>query len=186
MRKGRITRESVLCAAAEIVKEAGVSALNARAVAKQLGASTQPVYSLFTGMEELKAALLEEGKARYRRFIEGYFLQSKSKYESYGMGFVKFAREERGFYRMLFLESPPGADPFLEEILAEMVGFYRMPEETARAFHRDMSVFSFGLASMVSAGAALSEAEIDAALSRQFYALYALYFPTRPRFWEGS
>ena len=132
MRKGRITRESVLCAAAEIVKEAGVSALNARAVAKQLGASTQPVYSLFTGMEELKAALLEEGKARYRRFIEGYFLQSKSKYESYGMGFVKFAREERGFYRMLFLESPPGADPFLEEILAEMVGFYRMPEETAR------------------------------------------------------
>ena len=182
-KKRKVTREDILAAGAEIVKSGGVAALNARAVARALGCSTQPVYSQFSGMEELRAALYEEGKARYRRFIEGYFGRTKSKYEAYGMGFVAFAREERGFFRMLFLEEA-AADPFLEDILSEMTACYGMPEEIARAFHADMGTFSFGLASLVYAGAPLGERETERAFARDFYALYAYYFPQRPRFWE--
>lgn len=182
-RKAKIGREDVIGAAAEIVRREGSSALSARSLAKELGVSTQPVYSLFSGMHELRAALREEAKKRYRAAIEKSVAGAKSRYEAFGLGFVRFAREERGFYRILFLEESDG-DPFFDDIVAEMVSCYRMPEETARAFHGDMTVFSFGLASLVYAGAGLGEGEIEAAFRREFYALYALYFPDRPRFWE--
>ncbi len=180
----RITREDILEGAARIVRERGAGALNARAVARELGCSTQPVYSRFASMDALREALLEEGKERYRRFIEHCFSGAKSRYEAYGLGFVKFAREERGFYRMLFLENTSG-DPFLADILSEMEVCYRMTEAEARAFHTDMTAFSYGLASLVYAGAELHDEEISAAFCREFYALYSYYFPQRPRFWEA-
>ena len=181
-KRSTIGREEILNAAAEVVRKRGERELNARAIAKELGCSTQPVYSCFRGMDELKAALFETAKARYHEHIEEYIrLSGRSRYESYGMGFVRFAREERGLFQFLFLSGTRGpvADPYFEEIISEMVKHYHMSEETARAFHRDMAVYSFGLA--VGAGQEISYEEISAAFKREFYALYSYYFPDRPR-----
>ena len=71
-RTSKLTREEALRAAAEIVRTEGEGALNARSLAKALGCSTQPVYSLFRNMEKLKNALFVEAKNAYRRFIDGY------------------------------------------------------------------------------------------------------------------
>ncbi len=190
MPKQRISEEEVLRAAAEVVRKRGVQALGARAVAEELGCSTQPIYSLFGGMEGLLCALHEEAKRRYGVFIEEYLKKSlKSRYEAYGMGFVKFAREEKGLFRLLFLAdgAPAPEDPYLPEILSEMCSLYAMDEQTARAFHADMAVFSYGLAVRVNCGDDTSESEIEGAFAREFFALYAYYFPTRPHFWkEGA
>lgn len=178
----QITREDVLKAAAEVVRK-GI-ALNSRAVAAELGCSTQPVYSLFGSMDALKSALFEEGKRRYHRFIEEYFARAgRSRYECFGMGYVKFAREEKGLFRFLFLNQGGAKvdDPFLDEIITEMKTLYRMDEARARAFHTDMSVFSYGLAVLVNSGATASDEEISGFLKREFYGLYAVYFPERPR-----
>ena len=43
--KVKITKEDIANAALEIVRENGVSALNARAVALKLNSSTQPIFS---------------------------------------------------------------------------------------------------------------------------------------------
>lgn len=187
MPKTKISREDVLRAAAEVVRKEGERALGARAVAKELGCSTQPIYSLFQNMGDLEAALLEEAKGRYHAFIEGYFAATgKSRYESFGMGFVKFAKEEKGLFRFLFLSerSSETIDPFFEEILGEMCALYGMDRKTAEAFHRDMAIFSYGLAMRANLGDNASEEEISAAFDRQFYALYGYYFPERERFWE--
>lgn len=179
----QITREDALKAAAEVVRKG--CALNARAVAEELGCSTQPVYSLFGNMEALKAALLEEGKKRYHRFIEEYFVRAgRSRYECFGMGYIKFAREEKGLFRYLFLnqEGAQIDDPFLDEIIAEMMTLYHMDEARARAFHADMSVFSYGLGVLVNSGVLeASDEEISGFLKREFYGLYSVYFPERPR-----
>ncbi len=128
---GKLTESDALKAAAEIVRKGGAGALNARAVAEELGCSTQPVYSLFGSMEALKASLVDEAKARYHAFIEEYILRAgRSRYECFGMGYVKFAREERGLFRYLFLERAE-EDPFLSEIITEMTEIYHMPEENA-------------------------------------------------------
>ncbi len=180
MGKTKITREAILRAAAETVRRAGAERVSARAVAEELGCSTQPIYSQFHGMRELLSALREEAKARYGAFIEEGAKGAKNGYEAFGMGFVRFAGAERGLFRYLFLTPCGGMeDPFLEEIVGEMGRIYGMPEEKARAFHADMTVYSCGLATRVYAGDELTEEEIAAALRREFYALYALYFPER-------
>ena len=186
MPKNRITEDMVLKAAAEIVRQKGTEALNVRSLAQMLDCSTQPIYSLFKNMEGLWRALMGEAKQQYRRHIDEFLRQGgRSNYEAYGMGFVSFAKEEQGLFRYLFLTGRGTPDPFLDDIEAEMMMLYHMPEETAAAFHADMAVFSFGLAVLVNKQAdALSEEQISEAFKREFYALYAFYFPNRERFWE--
>ena len=190
-RTSKLTREEVLRAAAEVVRKGGEPALNARAVARELGCSTQPVYSLFQSMDELRSALTEEAKNAYRRFIDGYLARGgRSRYEAFGMGYVKFAQEERGLFRFLFLRdsaapSAQAKDPYLDDILAEMTELYHMTEERARAFHGDMTIYSYGLAALVTTGNYTpTDEEISECFKREFYALYAYYFPKRPKFWE--
>ncbi len=187
-REARVKRELVLAAAAEIIRREGEEKVNARAIAKELGCSTQPVYSLFRNMEELKKALTDEAKRRYRAHIDGYLNRGgPSRYQSYGMGFVRFARDEKGLFRFLFLSGKPITDPFFGDIVREMMAEYHMTEETARAFHADMAVFSFGLAMLVNGNSgALTEEDISDAFAREFFALYGLYFPERERFWEKT
>ncbi len=183
----KITSEAVLKAAAEVVREGGAEALNVRSVAAQLKCSTQPIYSLFRNMESLRRALHGEAKAQYKKHIDEYLQDtSRSRYESFGMGFVSFARDEKGLFRYLFLSGKGTPDPFLDDIVEEMVTLYHMPAWIAQAFHADMAVFSFGLGVLVNKQSdALTEEQISGAFKRQFYALYGYYFPNRQRFWEN-
>ena len=189
-RSETVTRADILKAAAEVVRKKGERELGVRAIAAELNSSTQPVYSQFRGgMEELKAALYEEAKAQYRASIDSYLSTAPhGRYEAFGMGFVRFAREEKGLYRFLFLSerNVDFLDPFFDDIVAEMCSLYHMSRETACAFHRDMAVFSYGLGTLVNTGWNLSDKEISEAFKREFLALYALYFPDRPRLKGGN
>ena len=51
----RFSREAVLNAGYQLIRREGPAALNARSVAKELGGSTQPIFRLFTNMDDLKA-----------------------------------------------------------------------------------------------------------------------------------
>ena len=52
-KKVQTTKESIINAALELVRRDGTSAINARAVAKELGSSTQPIFSNFASINEL-------------------------------------------------------------------------------------------------------------------------------------
>ena len=55
----RISRDEIIDAAVEVLRDGGFSAVNARSVAKKLGCSAQPIYLSFKSMDELKTALTE-------------------------------------------------------------------------------------------------------------------------------
>ena len=59
----KVSREAILDAAVEVLRDGGFSAINARSVARKLGCSTQPIYLSFQNMAELKAALTERAIA---------------------------------------------------------------------------------------------------------------------------
>lgn len=186
MPKRKIEREDILKAAAEVVKKSGTEGLNARAVARELGCSTQPVYSQFGSMTALKDALGAFAWEQYKAWIGAYRAQSgRNGYEAYGMGYVRFAREEKGLFRFLYMSRRASApfiveDANLADILGEMKNLYGMDEARARKFHADMSVFSYGLAVIQNTGYAdLTDEEIETRLRAQFYALYRYYFPER-------
>ena len=55
----KISRDRILDAAVQVLRDGGFFAINARSVARKLGCSTQPIYLSFRNMDELKAALTE-------------------------------------------------------------------------------------------------------------------------------
>ena len=179
----KASREQIIDAAVAVLRDDGFSAINARSVAKKLGCSTQPIYFSFKNMDELKAALTERAielhTQRVRdslRVHEG----SDSRYSSYGMGFVKFAAEEKQLFRWLYLEGkqlgPYQNDVLLPEIIAVIVEEFGYSEEVARRFHQDMTYFTYGLAILANTDHLhLTEPELREAFRREFRALLAIY-----------
>ena len=63
--KQRITREMILESAFIMFCKEGMDVVNARSVAKALGCSTQPIFSYFSGMQDLKDALDAKAQEMY-------------------------------------------------------------------------------------------------------------------------
>lgn len=190
----RISKEAIIDAAAAVLRIGGVEAINARSVAKALGCSTQPIYLSFRNMEELKSALtqraIEQHTQRVRESLRAHE-GCDSRYSSYGMGFVQFAAQEKQLFRWLYLEdNQPGRhqeDVLEPEIIRTVMDEFGYDEVTARAFHRDMTYYSYGLAILANTGhLALTETELREAFRREFRALAAYYGPPKklPEFAE--
>lgn len=67
--KQRITREMILKSAFAMFCSEGMEVVNARSVAKALGCSTQPIFSYFSGMQELKDALDQKAQELYAQEV---------------------------------------------------------------------------------------------------------------------
>ena len=179
----KASREQIIDAAVAILRDEGFSAINARSVAKKLGCSTQPIYFSFKNMDELKAALTERAIELHTQRVRDSLRAhegSASRYSSYGMGFVKFAAEEKQLFRWLYLEGkqlgPYQNDVLLPEIIAVIVEEFGYSEEVARRFHQDMTYFTYGLAILANTDHLhLTETELREAFRREFRALTAIY-----------
>lgn len=179
----KVSKEQIIDAAVDVLRDDGFSAINVRSVAKKLGCSTQPIYFSFRNMEELKAALTERAiqmhTQRVRdslRIHEG----NDSRYSSYGMGFVKFAAEEKQLFRWLYLEGeqlgPYQNDVLTSEVISVITEEFGYEEDVARRFHQDMVYFTYGLAILANTDHLhLTEAELREAFRREFRALIAIY-----------
>lgn len=144
----KISKEAIIDAAVDVLREGGAAAINARSVAKELGCSTQPIYLSFQNMDDLKAAMTQRAVALHTRHVRNS--NSDTQYSCYGMGFVKFAEEERHLFRWLYLDGeqfgPYRDDVLLPEIIAAMGNEYGYTEEVARKLHQDMTYYSYGMA----------------------------------------
>lgn len=99
----RFSRESVLNAAYQLVRRDGPAALNARAVAKELGGSTQPIFRLFTGMDELKTEVIALADANICELMKQRAEGSTNPYLSICMTYLLFARDEPQLFKLLFM-----------------------------------------------------------------------------------
>ena len=179
----KVSREEIVNAAIDVLRDGGFSAVNARSVARKLGCSTQPIYFSFKNMDELKAALtqrvIEMHTQRVRDSLRAHE-GSDSRYSSYGMGFVKFAAEEKQLFRWLYLEGEqPGvyqSDILTREVIGVIVDEFGYAEDVARCFHQDMIYFTYGLAILANTDhLRLTETELREAFRREFRALIAIY-----------
>lgn len=66
----RISRDAIVDAAVEVLREGGFSAVNARSVAKKAGLLDAPIYSSFQNMDELKAALRARAIALHTQRVQ--------------------------------------------------------------------------------------------------------------------
>ena len=179
----KVTKDAIIDAAVEVLRDDGFSAINARSVAKKLGCSTQPIYFSFKNMDELKAALTERAIEMHIKRVRDSLRAhagNDSRYSSYGMGFVKFAAEEKQLFRWLYLEGkqlgPYQNDVLLSEVIEVVMDEFGYSEDIARRFHQDMIYFSYGLAILANTDHLhLAETELREAFRREFRALIAIY-----------
>lgn len=161
----KVTKQEIISAAADVVRRSGERALNARNIAAQLGTSTQPVFSNYSSMEELKAELLKYAEALYGEYIQNTCDSRKyPPYKSAGIAYIIFAREEKQLFKLLFMRDRSGAG----DMLVDMENIYRpiiqlisdntgLSTEQARFFHLEMWIYVHGIATMM----ATSYLELD-------------------------
>ena len=105
--RNKFTREEMIAAAVQIVRARGEGALTARSVAEALHVSTQPVFTCFHSMEELRREVLSAARTVYDSYVERG-LQAEIPFFGFGMEYIRFAREEPELYRLLFFTGRSG------------------------------------------------------------------------------
>lgn len=178
----KLTRDRIIDAAEKVLRRDGYQAINARSVAKELGCSTQPIYVEFENMEQLKEILKEKAAEVHKQYVKQYMDSGEYNivYENYGLGLVRFARDEKQLFRYLYLDEPEKGkhvdDVNLLEIISNIVEHYGYTQEVAYKFHKDLSFYTYGIAVMVSTGYLdMTDQEIHERLHQQFMALCSIY-----------
>lgn len=154
--KIQFTKGDLLHTAFMITRTQGIDALNARAVARALGCSTQPIFRAFHSMDEIKQEMLRMGMDSYSAYITKSADMAPAPYLGAGMAYILFAQEERELFKLLFMRDRVSAgslnDPndftleYVIELVMQSTGFVR---ELALDFHNHLWIFTHGLASMI-------------------------------------
>lgn len=111
-RKTEYSRNDIIRSALKYVEQNGFNKLTARTAGKKLGASTQPVYSQFSNIQELQREVL----AKIVRIIDNYINRpySNNKFINTGVGIIKFANDKPVFYKTFFSQKHQFSDIYDE------------------------------------------------------------------------
>ncbi len=151
----KIAKEDIIKTAVDIIKEEGVNALNARNIAARLNCSTQPIFSNFNNMQDLKDAVIDYANSLYQGFLD--YDMHKGKYPMYkasGMAYIRFAREEKALFKLLFMrdrtdENVTDDGETLNLILSIIMQNLNISQEAALKLHLNMWIYVHGIATMI-------------------------------------
>lgn len=153
--KVKFSREEIIAAALDIVREGGMTALTARSLAARLGSSAKPVFGLFENMQEVQKEVMLAANAEYQEFLYAEMMRGIYKpYKASGMAYIAFARKEKELFKLLFMrdrsdEQGDTRDESIADIIALISRNTGLSEEEARLFHLEMWIFVHGIATMI-------------------------------------
>ena len=147
----RFTRDAVLNAACQLMRREGMEALNARAIAKELGGSTQPIFRLFTNMEDLHRELILYVTRQFQAHAEADMAQSDSPYIQLCTTYLLYGRDEPELFKLLFMRDRVSEGQYSDRTNFDLVFNILKKEtplddETALRFFERTWLFIHGLA----------------------------------------
>lgn len=178
--KQKLTKDAITSAALDLVRQKGVDALNARELAKTLGASTQPIFTQFASMKEVKDAVIAKAWDHYLAMRDEDMARGKyPPYKASGMNYIRFASEEKELFKLLFMrdrrEEAPSENE-ADDMASTVADMMEFPLDTARRFHLTMWIYVHGIATMIATDYfSFSEEEISTLISDAFYGLKKQY-----------
>lgn len=153
----KISREMVIEAGYKIVDEQGIDCVNCRNIAKELQCSTQPVFSRFPNMEELKAAVFHYACDK----LENAILSDANKKPSIDkavLELVDLAQNHSNIFHLIYLNNDCGKSTFIEDrmtyqsnkiIIKELRDAYQISEEKALDVMERISLFTHGICTVI-------------------------------------
>lgn len=147
----RFTRDAVLHAACQLMRREGMEALNARAIAKELGGSTQPIFRLFTNMEDLHRELILYVACQFQAHAEADMAQSDSPYIQLCTTYLLYGRDEPELFKLLFMRDRVSEGQYSDQTNFDLVFNIikketPLDDETALRFFERTWLFIHGLA----------------------------------------
>jgi len=156
--KVKITREAIIDTAVEIVRISGAAAINARTIATMLNCSTQPIFSNFATMEQLRLAVVAKADALYQAYLQKEIDSGEyPAYKETGMAYIRFSKEERELFKLLYMRDRAGEpipqelelDSRMESIIHQTTG---LEKDRLKLFHLEMWAYVHGIATMFATG----------------------------------
>lgn len=156
--KVKVTKEEIINAAVDIVRNSGAEAINARTVASALNCSTQPVFSNFATMDELRLAVVEKADVLCQEYMQREVESGEfPAYKANGMAYIRFAKEEKELFKLLYMRDrsceliPEGSEltDEMESIVHNNTG---LSGADAKLFHLEMWAYVHGIATMFATG----------------------------------
>lgn len=150
----KITKEDIIKTSVQLVREHGVDFINARAIASALDCSTQPIFSNFNSMEELQEETILYAYGLYLDFIKNELESGLyPQYKSFGMAYIRFAKEEKELFKLLFMRDRTEEDislsPDFEESVTLIMKSNNVSEDVARLIHLEMWTCVHGIGTML-------------------------------------
>ena len=156
--KAKFTKEQIVNAALDIIRENGTSELTARALGKRLGSSACPIFTVFDNMEEVLTETVQAAKALYNSYVkEG--LKATPAFKGVGMQYLNFAVREPKLFQLLFMteqtQNPtmenvlPVIDDNYPVILKSVKECYNLTQNDAEKLYRHLWVYTHGIAALI-------------------------------------
>lgn len=182
-KKIRISKDRILEAAFEIVKNDGMEKLSNRELANKLNCSIRPIYYQFENVEEMQKELYKKIEKYFYKFLMDYMVDDIPKYKQIGINYIKFAKKEKKLFQTLFMSefgltpnafiSKAGKD--YKEIENLIKISTNLKDNDIKDFHTKMWIFCHGIATLVANNTInLTEEQIEQLLSYEFQALMLL------------
>jgi AcrR family transcriptional regulator len=103
--KPKISYDSIVTGAVNIVRENGVEAVNARSIAARLNCSVQPIFRNFSTMDELKAVVYKHAEEIYNKVMFDALESDGEGFLEMGLAYINFAKSEPNLFRLLFMSN---------------------------------------------------------------------------------
>lgn len=152
------TKEEITDAAIDLIREKGASALSARSLGEKLGTSSRPIFSRFENMADLQSSVTAAAYALYTEYQKTDMSSGKyPPYKASGMAYIRFAREEKELFRMLFMCERDDCEKSKISQESEMLSALickqvNITKQQARLFYLEMWAYVHGIATMIATG----------------------------------
>lgn len=156
--KSKLTKQDIVDTAVDLVRKQGMQGLNARNLATAMGCSTQPIFSNFASMEELYYSVIQRADALNKAYIDKEIaLGQFPAYKASGMAYIRFAKEEKELFKLLYMrdrdsEVIPKEHALTNQMEAIVHKNTGLEGDGARLFHLEMWACVHGIATMFATG----------------------------------
>ena len=156
--KVKITKDNIIAVSIELIRKNGEQAINARDIAAALCCSTQPIFSNFATMEELRSAVSLRAEEICAQYAEKEVGNGKyPPYKASGMAYIRFASEEKELFKLLYM-TPRSSEEIIQgsknfdASVQHVRNYTGLDPEKAALFHLELWAFVHGIASMHATG----------------------------------
>lgn len=151
--KIKISKDEIFHVALNIVRECGHEAINARDIAKKLNCSTQPIFSNYKNMEELKKEIVSYSVSLHNEYIKNEIEEKfYPDYKATGMAYIKFAKYEKELFKLLFMRDArkeyDKEDMNWQDIVDLAQKHSGVNKTNSELFHLEMWLVVHGIATM--------------------------------------